>query len=189
MVMNVDLYISDNEGNMQMFYRFINPRLNITKNNGVMSMPIPATGDAPMLMNTSGMKEYIEIEFSIINRADYCGVNSSFTFPDGVSKVVNNNGIYSYEPDISNNTINTNSLSLNLNKMFSQYYYLKDWLVTGTIGTMYSLVIYDKDSGSASTSTTYIEIDGIPSDLRMRWVGGEMSIEGSFKFLVGMVIA
>lgn len=187
MVMYVDMYISDNSGNMQMFYRFINPRLNVTKNNGVMSMPIPATGDAPMLMNVSGMKEFLEVEFSIIKRMDYSGVKNGFTFTDGVSKVEDNNGVFLYVPDVSGNTINTNSLSLNLNEMFSQYYYLKDWLVTGVIGTEYVLIIHDGDD--VSSSNTYMEIQGIPSDLRLRWNGGEMSIEGNFKFTIGMVIA
>lgn len=173
-MVDVELWIDNGNGYVKI-YVFQNPFLDTNKSSGITKMPIPATGDAPMLMNMEGMSEDVSVRFTITDRNDNCGLSGSgtyYSFDNGTSLSFGTDGILYY---------NANGTSYNMNTIWGQYMFLKDWGCTGEIGNYYQLKLNDGSS--------VYTFDGIPSTLRLSWRAGEMKIDGDIKFLIGTVIA
>ena len=176
-MVDIELWIDNGNGYVKI-YVFQNPQLNLDKSSGISKMPIPATGDAPMLMNMEGMSEEFDVRFTITDRNDNCGLSGSansmyYSFDDGSSLSFDSNGVLYYN-DAGGN-------SYEMNTIWGQYMFLKDWGCTGEIGNYYKLKL--------NNDTQIYSFDGIPASLRMTWRAGEMKIDGSLKFLIGTVIA
>ena len=196
MVMKVRLYISSDSGSSWfMMYEFIEPQLTFSKSSGIMKMPIPATGDAPILMNLEGMSEDISLKYKLVDRDDNCGITElvnqgdKHDFDDGSYLEMEADGhIYYYYDNDADGSIDTD---LDINTIFGQIVYLQSWACTGEVGNSYRLEILDPSSYDSGTGQYAIirTFEGIPADIRLDWRSGEMKADGDLKFLIGMVVA
>ena len=187
----VNLTWIDSSSTEWSIYKFLNPRFEIDKESGISKMPIPATGDAPMLMNMEGMSMTISLSFSILNRDDMGsyfsgqGVTDTayLTFWDSSYIKVTTGGqaiyYYLYKP-VDDDTALSSS-GIDLDTIYGQMIYLQEIATTGALGNTFHITLDD--------GTNSIKYQGVPSSLRLSWAGGEMKVDGSIKFLVGMVIA
>ena len=163
----VVLYFSTNDSDYYVMYAFDNVRnIRFNKSNGLQSMPIPATGDEPMLMNLGGEAMDISITFVLKDRTDKCGASTDLPF-------INSSGNY----------VDDDGVEYDLNYVSGQIKYLTDKVVTGELGSYYKLVV--STSNSHDDDVIFM---GIPKSIAINWAGGTRVANAELKFIVGMVL-